>query len=68
MPSAKPTVFVTGIAGNLGSRLLSNLEAFSVVGFDLRPPEGGDLARFIQLDLGEEESCRQLFFLLVGHG
>jgi len=64
MPSAKPTVFVTGIAGNLGSRLLSNLEAFSVVGFDLRPPEGGDLARFIQLDLGEEESCRELYHLI----
>ena len=33
------TVLVTGISGNLGSRLLPLLSDFRVVGVDLRPPE-----------------------------
>ena len=64
MSLAKPTVFVTGVSGNLGSRLLSELEAFSVVGFDITPPRGVDLARFVQLDLAEEDSCRELYHLV----
>jgi nucleoside-diphosphate-sugar epimerase len=65
MPLAKPTVFVTGIAGNLGLQLLPRLEPFSVVGFDIKPPATGNLARFVQLDLGEEESCRDLYHMIL---
>ena len=39
MASAKPVVVVTGIAGNLGSRLLPLLGDFSVIGVDLSPPQ-----------------------------
>ena len=33
------TVLVTGIAGNLGTRLLPMLSNFHVVGVDLHPPK-----------------------------
>jgi len=36
---AKPVVVVTGIAGNLGSRLLPMLQRFSVIGVDITPPQ-----------------------------
>ncbi len=39
MESAKPAVVVTGIAGNLGSRLLPLLGDFSVIGVDVSPPQ-----------------------------
>src|SRR5437868_7757429 len=64
MVLAKPTVFVTGISGNLGQRLLQQLEDFYVVGVDMRPPKTDVPLRFIRMDLGDEESCRALFHLL----
>jgi nucleoside-diphosphate-sugar epimerase len=64
MGDAKPTVVVTGISGNLGSRLLPQLGGFNVIGVDGTPPVTDLPLRFERMDLGEEESCRQLFFLL----
>ena len=64
MGDAKPTVVVTGISGNLGSRLLPQLAEFNVIGVDVTPPVTDLPLRFERMDLGEEESCRQLFFLL----
>src|SRR5512146_460550 len=60
----RPTVLVTGIAGNLGRRLLPQLPDYQVVGVDLMPPHGLDLARFESLDLGNEASTLQLIRLL----
>ncbi len=62
MPS-KRTVLVTGVSGNLGTRMLPLLSDFDVVGVDLHPPDAS-LARFEQADLGHEASCRQLIDLL----
>jgi len=64
METAKPTVVVTGIAGNLGLRLLPQLANFSVVGIDVNPPKTDQPLRFVRMDLGREESCRELFHLL----
>ena len=64
MPGER-TVLVTGIAGNLGSRLLPMLADFRVVGVDMRPPDGSlPLAQFAEIDLGREASCWQLIDLL----
>lgn len=64
MAEAQPSVLITGIAGNLGMRLLSQLPDFSIVGVDMRPPSTGDLARFEAIDLGKEASTLQLMALL----
>src|SRR5580658_7221804 len=64
MTSTKPVVVITGIAGNLGSRLLPLLAEFSVIGVDLRPPETSLQLQFERLDLGEESSTRVLYELL----
>jgi nucleoside-diphosphate-sugar epimerase len=64
MLSAKPVVVITGIAGNLGSRLLPLLGDFSVVGVDLGPPQTDFPLQFERLDLGEESCTRALFELL----
>ena len=64
MGDAKPTVVVTGISGNLGTRLLPQLGGFNVIGVDLTPPATDLPLQFERMDLGEEESCRQLFLLL----
>jgi nucleoside-diphosphate-sugar epimerase len=64
MESAKPVVVVTGVAGNLGSRLLPLLGDFSVIGVDLRPPEADSPLQFERVDLGEESSTRALYELL----
>ena len=61
---AKPVVVVTGIAGNLGSRLLPLLGSYSVIGVDVRPPRTDSELRFEQLDLGVESSTRTLYELL----
>jgi nucleoside-diphosphate-sugar epimerase len=59
------TILVTGVAGNLGTRLLPLLSDFRVVGVDMRPPDTPlPLARFEQLDLGREASCWPLIELL----
>ena len=64
MESAKPVVVVTGIAGNLGSRLLPLLGEYSVIGVDLNPPKADCPLQFERLDLGEEASTRKLYELL----
>lgn len=64
MGDAKPTVVVTGISGNLGTRLLAQLGEFNVVGVDVKPLVTNLPLQFEHIDLGGEESCRQLFLLL----
>ena len=61
---AKPVVVVTGISGNLGSRLLPLLGSFSVVGVDVSPPQTDRELQFENLDLGQESSTRTLYELL----
>ena len=66
MPTDR-TVLVTGISGNLGTRLLPLLSEYRVVGVDMRPPESFP-QRFQQMDLGREACCRQLIDLLRESG
>ena len=61
---AKPVVVVTGISGNLGSRLLPMLGSFSVIGVDLHPPRTDSEMQFESLDLAQESSTRTLYELL----
>src|SRR5258708_20531933 len=61
---AKPVVVVTGVSGNLGSRLLPLLGSFSVIGVDISPPQSDSELQFERLDLGEEASTRPLYELL----
>jgi len=61
---AKPVVVVTGVSGNLGSRLLPLLGSFSVIGVDLSPPHTDSEIQFESLDLGQESSTRTLYELL----
>lgn len=55
---------MTGVAGNLGLRLLQQLEDFSVVGLDISPPKTNLPLRFVRMDLGDEQSCRALYHLV----
>ena len=67
MESAKPTILVTGVSGNLGQRLLPQLaDYYRVVGIDVTPPTHSPqiIERFVPLDLGAEESTRALLLLL----
>jgi nucleoside-diphosphate-sugar epimerase len=61
---AKPVVVVTGVSGNLGSRLLPLLGSFSVIGVDMNPPHTDSEIQFESLDLGQESSTRTLYELL----
>jgi nucleoside-diphosphate-sugar epimerase len=61
---AKPVVVVTGVSGNLGSRLLPLLGSFSVIGVDVSPPHTDSEIQFESLDLGQESSTRTLYELL----
>jgi nucleoside-diphosphate-sugar epimerase len=64
MEEVRPTVVVTGISGNLGLRLLPQLAGFQIIGIELSPPKTERRVRFVPMDLGKEESCRELFLLL----
>jgi nucleoside-diphosphate-sugar epimerase len=64
MDTAKPTIIVTGVSGNLGQRLLPQLSDYRVVGVDVSPPTHSQVDRFVALDLGGEESTRELLLLL----
>jgi nucleoside-diphosphate-sugar epimerase len=64
MDTAKPTIIVTGVSGNLGQRLLPQLTDCKVVGIDVTPPTHSQVDRFVPLDLGREESTRELLLLL----
>ena len=61
---AKPVVVVTGVSGNLGTRLLPLLGSFSVIGVDVSPPRTDSELQFESLDLGQESSTRSLYELL----
>jgi nucleoside-diphosphate-sugar epimerase len=63
MDTAKPTIIVTGISGNLGQRLVQQLSDCTVVGVDLAPPPS-QIDRFVALDLEREESTREMLLLL----
>jgi len=65
---AKPTVLITGVSGNLGLHLLPQLEAFQVIGVDIRTPASPRaLFRFDTIDLSEERSCDQLLELMLAY-
>jgi len=61
---AKPNVLITGVSGNLGLRLVQQLGDFSVVGVDIAAPASDLPIQFEKMDLGQEESCRELFQLV----
>jgi len=63
------TVLITGVSGNLGTRLLPFLTDFRLLGVDLHPPPSisGQL-EFHSLDLGRETSCRELTSLIRDAG
>lgn len=63
MGDSLPSIVVTGISGNLGSRLLPLLGSFRVVGVDFRAPETNHPLQFEQMDLADEASCLQLLQL-----
>jgi nucleoside-diphosphate-sugar epimerase len=64
MDTAKPTIVVTGVSGNLGQRLVQQLSDYTIVGIDVTPPTHSQVDRFVPLDLGIEESTRELLLLL----
>ena len=64
MDTAKPNIIVTGVSGNLGQRLVPQLSDYAVVGVDVTPPTHCAVDRFVPLDLGREESTRELLLLL----
>jgi nucleoside-diphosphate-sugar epimerase len=61
---AKPVVVVTGVSGNLGSRLLPLLGSYSVIGVDVSPPRTDVELQFESMDLGQESCTRALYELL----
>jgi nucleoside-diphosphate-sugar epimerase len=64
MDTAKPTIIVTGVSGNLGQRLIPQLADYKVVGIDVVPPTRSHVDQFVELDLGREESTRELLLLM----
>jgi nucleoside-diphosphate-sugar epimerase len=64
MANARPVVVITGVSGNLGTRLLPRLADYSVIGVDVSPPRTDLPLQFERLDLGTESSTRPLFELL----
>jgi nucleoside-diphosphate-sugar epimerase len=70
MSAPEKTVVVTGVAGNLGVRLLGEILEFEVFGLDIHPVRdesvlvGRPSFHFQSIDLGEEPSCRELIDLL----
>jgi nucleoside-diphosphate-sugar epimerase len=64
MEEDKPRIVVTGISGDLGLRLLPKLKEYRVTGIDLKPPETNLSLQFVQMDLGLEDACRELFLLM----
>ena len=60
----KPTVLITGVAGNLGLRLLKQLPEYQIIGADIRELDSAEsIAHFEKVDLAEERSCDQLLDL-----
>ncbi|HTR64347.1 MAG TPA: NAD-dependent epimerase/dehydratase family protein [Terriglobales bacterium] len=68
MATARPTVLVTGVSGDLGLRLLPQLAAtYDVIGVDLHPPETSTAVRFTSMNLEREECCHELMLLMREH-
>ncbi|HWC18026.1 MAG TPA: NAD-dependent epimerase/dehydratase family protein, partial [Terriglobales bacterium] len=63
MASTKPSLLVTGVAGDLGTRLLPLLEGFHVIGLDTRPPSESSV-EFEQIDLSQEAACGRMAQIL----
>ena len=61
---AKPVVVVTGVSGNLGSRLLPLLGSYTVIGVDVNPPQTDSELQFESMDLGQESSTRAFYELV----
>jgi len=55
---------VTGVAGNLGERMLPMLSEFRVIGVDIAQPNTQPPVEVHAMDLGQEPSCRELTQLL----
>ncbi|HEY1264198.1 MAG TPA: NAD-dependent epimerase/dehydratase family protein [Terriglobales bacterium] len=68
MESSNPSIVVTGISGNLGVRLLEQLDGFNIIGIDLKPPKTSVPLRFVHMDLGQEKSCMELTSLMKESG
>jgi nucleoside-diphosphate-sugar epimerase len=64
MDTAKSTIIVTGVSGNLGQRLVPQLSDYKVVGVDVTAPADFSVDHFAALDLGTEESTRELLLLM----
>jgi nucleoside-diphosphate-sugar epimerase len=64
MADKKPAIVVTGIAGNLGLRLLPLLSDYEVIGLDMRPPSPELPLYFEPVDLGHEAACERLVDIL----
>jgi len=64
MPDSKPTVIVTGAAGNLGVRLLSLLGDHKVYAVDVAPPPASCAAIFERLDLVDSSFEARLLQLI----
>src|ERR1700692_4899222 len=64
MDTSKPTILVTGVSGNLGQRLVPMLSDYKVIGVDLTPPTNSPVDSFVPLDLGAEETTRELLLLM----
>ncbi len=65
MSTSTPTVLITGVAGNLGSRLTPLLGGFKIIGVDFQWPQPSPSYLFRQIDLGQESSCSELAKLLI---
>ncbi|MCI0348063.1 MAG: NAD-dependent epimerase/dehydratase family protein [Acidobacteriales bacterium] len=57
--NSERTVLVTGVSGDLGSRLVSQLNDFRVVGVDIGQPRS-PLFGFHAIDLGTDDAARRL--------
>jgi nucleoside-diphosphate-sugar epimerase len=70
MQKRPSTVLVTGVSGDLGSRLVPMLRerGHSIIGVDKKSPGDLDLAMFRSMDLGNESSCNDLIELIKTSG
>ncbi|HWR14529.1 MAG TPA: NAD-dependent epimerase/dehydratase family protein [Terriglobales bacterium] len=63
--NSKPAILVTGISGNLGTRLLRLLvDDFDVIGVDFAAPVTDLPLRFEKIDLSRESACHRLVEVL----
>src|ERR1700674_972199 len=64
MDTAKRAIIGSGVSGNLSQRVVPQLSDYTVVGIDVTPPTDSPVDRFVALDLGREESTRELLLIL----